>query len=157
MRPAGQHSDDQPLGVRSDGTGLMPQPFRRPFAISPVCARHMLGLGAVSRSAVTPRMGGDAFAAVEHLDRAGRGTGVHLLADQGVRHRVEKALDLDVVINADAGEAPLGILVVLFGQWLHEGAFDRLEELTAADAKPAHLAAVHPLDSRVDLGVAGSQ
>ena len=115
MRPADQHGDDQPLGVRSDGTGLMLQALRRPFAIPPVCARHVLGLGAVSWSAVTPGMGGDAFTAVEHLDRASRGTGVHLLADQRVRHRVEKALDLDVVINPDAGEAPLGILVVLFG------------------------------------------
>ena len=122
MRPAGQHGDDQPLGVRSDDTRLALQPFRRPFAIAPVRARHMLGLGAVPRSAVTPGMGGDAFAAVEHLDRAGRGAGVHLLADQGVRHRVEKALDLDVVVDADAGEAPLGILVVLLGQRLHERA-----------------------------------
>ena len=140
------------------GMGLMLQPFRRPFAISTVCARrHVLGLGAVPRSAVTPGMRGDAFAAVEHLDRAGRGTGVHLLTDQGVRHRVEKALDLDVVINPDAGEALLGILIVLLGQWLHDRAFNRLKELATADTKSTHLAAIHPLDGRVDLSVAGSQ
>jgi hypothetical protein len=62
-----------------------------------------------------------------------------------------------VVINPDAGEAPFGILIVLLGQWLHDRQLDRLEELAAADAKPTHLAAVHPLDSRVDLSVAGSQ
>ena len=102
-------------------------------------------------------MGGDALTAVEHLDRASRGTGVHLLTDQCVRHRVVKVLDLNVVINPDAGEAPLGILVVVLGQRLHDRQLDRLEELTAADAKAAHLAAIHPRDGRVDLGVACGQ
>jgi hypothetical protein len=157
MRPAGQHGDDQPLGVRADDTGLVLQPFRRPFAIAPVRARHMLRLGAVPRAAVTPGMRGDAFAAVENFDRADRGAGVHLFADQAVRHRIEEALHLNVVVDADAGEAPLGILVVLLGQWLHDRAFNRLEELAAADTKSTHLAAIHPLDGRVDLSVAGSQ
>ena len=113
MRPTGQHGEDQRLGVRPDVACLAVQALRRPFGIAPVRARHVLRQGAVPRSAVAPRMGGDAFAAVEHLDRARRGAGVHLLADQRVRHRVEEALDLDVIVDADAGEMPLGILVVV--------------------------------------------
>ena len=113
VRPAGQHGDDQRLGVRPDAAGLALHALGRPFGITPVRARHVLGLGAVPRPAIAPGMGGDAFAAMEHLDRARRGAGVHLLADQGMRHRVEKALDLDVVVDADAGEMPLGILEIV--------------------------------------------
>ncbi len=43
-------------------------------------------------AAIAPLMSGDALAAVEHLDRAGRATDVDLLADQRMRHRIEEAL-----------------------------------------------------------------
>ena len=86
----------------------------------------MAGLGAMPRSAITPGVGGDAFAAVEYFDGAGSGAGIHLLADQRMRHRIQKALNLDVVVDADAGDAPLGILIILLGQRLHGGPFDRL-------------------------------
>ena len=157
VRPAGQHSDDQSFGVRADNTRLVLQSFRRPFAIAPMRARHVFGQGAVPRSGVTPDVRGDALAAVEDFDRADRGTGVHLFADQGVRHRVEETPHLDVVVDANPSELPFGILVVLLWQWLHGGTFDRLEQLAAADAKAAHLTAVHSLERRGDLGVAGGQ
>ncbi len=38
--------------------------------------------------------------------------------------------------------------------WLHDRAFNRLEQLATADAKPAHLAAVHPLQGGGDRSVA---
>ena len=50
-----------------------------------------------------------------------RGTGVHLLAEQGMRHRVEKPFDLDVIVNADAGEMPLGIFEIVLRKPLHDG------------------------------------
>jgi len=53
----------------------------------------MCGLGAVPRSAIAPGMGGDALAAMEHFDGPGRGAGVHLLADEGVGHRVRMLLN----------------------------------------------------------------
>ena len=118
VRPAGQHGDDQRLGVRPDPACLALQALGRPLGVAPVCAWHVLRLGAMPRSAVAPRMGGDALAAMEHLDRARRGPGVHLLADQAVRHRVEEALDLDVIVDADAGEMPLGILEIVLRQAL---------------------------------------
>jgi hypothetical protein len=86
-------------------------------------------------------MGGDTIATVEHLDGALCRAGVDLLADQRVRHRVEKALHLDVVVDADAGEMPLGILEVVLGEFPHHRLLDRLEQL----------AATHPV-AKVELG-----
>ena len=117
----------------------------------------MLGLGAVARPAIAPGMGGDTFATVEHLNRALCRPGVDLLADQGVWHRVEEALHLDVVVDADTGEVPLGILEVVLRQPPHHRLLDRLEQLTAAHAQAAHLAAVHPLHRDSDGGVAFGQ
>ena len=37
-------------------------------------------------------------------------------ADQGVRHRIEEALDLDVIVETDAGQAPFGVDVFGGGQ-----------------------------------------
>ena len=62
------------------------------------------------RAAVASHISGYALAVMEYLDRPRRGPGVHLLADQAMRHGVEKALDFDVMVNADAGQMPLGIL-----------------------------------------------
>jgi hypothetical protein len=53
--------------------------------------------------------------AVEHLDGARGGAGIDLFADQRVRYRVIEARDLDVIVNADPGQVPLGILIVLLG------------------------------------------
>ena len=109
-------------------------------------------------SAVAPCMRGNAFAAMKYLNRPRRGAGGHLLADQRVRHRVEEALHLDVIVDADTGEVPLGIFEVILRQRLHERPFDLLEQLAAAHAQEApHLAAVHPLprgagDGGVALG-----
>ncbi len=62
-----------------------------------------------------------------------------------------------MVVDPDASQAPLGILVVLLGQRPHRGALDRIEQLPAAHPEAAHLAAVHPLQSRGDRRVALSQ
>jgi hypothetical protein len=74
---------------------------------------------------------------VEYLDGARRDAGVDLLAEQRVRHRVEETLDFNMVVDADADEAPLGILVVLLWQRLHGGPLDRLEQLAPADPSTA--------------------
>ena len=153
MRPARQHRQDQRLGVGADVTRLARKPLRRPFGIAPVRAGHVVGQRAVPRTAIAPRMARDPLAAVEHLDGARRGAGVDLLADQRVRHRVEETLDLNMVVDADAGEAPLGIFVVLLWQRLHGRPLDRLEQLAPADAEPAHLAPVHPLEGHGDRGL----
>src|SRR5271157_3983075 len=116
MRPARQHRQDQRLGVRADVTCLASKPFGRPFAIAPVRTGHVIGQRAVPQTAVAPRMARHALATMEYLDGACGGAGVDLFTDQRVRHRVEVTVDLNMVVDADAGEAPLSILVVLLWQ-----------------------------------------
>ena len=72
-------------------------------------------------------------------------------------HRIEEALHLDVVVDADAGQMPLGIFEVLLRQRLHHRALDRFEQLAAAHPQASHLAAVHPLHRDRDGGIALSQ
>jgi hypothetical protein len=84
---------DAPTPLTPDPLGLTLQALRRPLGVAPVRARHMLRQSAMAGTAVTPRMGGNAFAAMEYLDRPRRGAGVHLLAEQAVWHRVRMMLN----------------------------------------------------------------
>ena len=148
MRPARQHGQDQRLGVRADVARLARQTARASIRHSAGARSACDRAGCRAADRRSAAHGRDALAAVEHLDGARRGAGVDLLADQRVRHRVEETLDLDMVVDADAGEVPLGILVVLLWQRLHDRPLDRLEQLAPADAQATHLAAVHPLQRR---------
>jgi hypothetical protein len=62
----------------------------------------------MASAAIAPSMSGNARAAMEHLDRARGDADIDLLADQGVRHRIAETRDLDVIVQADAGQLPLG-------------------------------------------------
>lgn len=114
MRPSRQDSQDQRFGVRPDAARLAGEPFRIPFGVAPVRAWHVVTVGAVARAAIAPRMGRYPSAVVEHLNGARGGAGIDLLADQRMRHRIIKARDLDMIVDADTGEVPLGILIVDF-------------------------------------------
>ena len=70
---------------------------------------------------------------MEYLDGARRDAGIDLLAEQRVRHGVEETLNLNMVVDADAHKAPLGILIVLLWQRLHGRPLDRVEQLAPAD------------------------
>jgi hypothetical protein len=157
MRPARQYRQDQRLGVRTDVTRMASETLRRPLGIASVRTGHVVGQRAVTQTAVASRMARDSLAAVEYLDGARRDAGVDLLADQRVRHRIEKTLDLDMVVDADAGEAPFGILVILLWQRLHGRPLDRLEQLASADAQTTHLTPVHPLECDANRGIAFGQ
>src|SRR5208283_2946899 len=130
------------------------KPFRCPLGISAMGARHVLGIGAVALAGVAPWMSGDARAAMKHLDRARGDADVDLLADQAVRHRIEEALDLDVIVETDAGQAPLGVNIFGSGQATEQRTLDRLEQYAPADAEPAHRALVHLPHRLLDRGVA---
>ena len=54
-------------------------------------------------------MHGDALALVEQLDGAGGDAGLDLLAQQPVRHRIVMTVDIDVVVEGHAADAPFGI------------------------------------------------
>jgi len=91
----------------------------------------VLGERAVARGPV-PGMYGDAPALVQDLNTRGRHARLESLADEGVRHRVEALVDLDVIVDAGLHMAPLGVLVGLGGQRAHRRAVEALEELAAA-------------------------
>ena len=104
--------------------------------------------------AVAALMSGDPPAAVEDLDGAAGQAHVDLLADQGVRHGVKEAGGLDVVVEIDPGEPPLGILVVVARQRSQGWPLDALEELAPADPETAHDVGIHALHRAGDRGVA---
>ena len=61
-------------------------------------------------------MGGDALAAMDDLHRRGGGAPVDALVHERVRDRVVVAGELDVIVDVDAGELPLGVDEGLGGQ-----------------------------------------
>ena len=93
---------------------------------------------------------------MEQLDRAAGRPEVDLRPDQAVRHRVEEPVVLDVIVDADAGQPPLGELVVVARQRRQGRALDGLEQVAAGDAEAADdmiVDAVEGLgDGRVGLG-----
>ena len=153
MAAAGQHRQDQSLGVRSEGTGPASEALGRPFRNGTMVARHMIGGGAVGAAAIAPLMGCNPLALVENFDRAGGDAQIHLFADQPMRHRIEELVDLDMVVGLDAREFPLGILVILRRQGPERGAFDALEELPAADPEPADGAGIERFHHLADCGI----
>ena len=77
---------------------------------SSACARARWCAG---RGTTAAQMRGDALALVEDLDGARGQARLDLLADEAVRHGVVVALDVDVVVERDAAQAPLGVDVGL--------------------------------------------
>src|SRR5271167_696969 len=102
MRPAGEHGADQAFGVRPDLAGPTAEPIRRPLGVAPVGAGHMVGVRAVLAAHEPALMGADALTAMEDLDGSRGDPHVDLGADQRVRDRIEKVMDLDVVVEVDA-------------------------------------------------------
>src|SRR5687768_2352406 len=86
---------------------------------------------------VAALMQGDPLAAMEQLDRPACRPQVDLGTDEAVRHRVEEPVVLDVVVDADARQAPFGELVVVARQRGEGRALDRLEQVPAGDAEAA--------------------
>ena len=114
---------------------------------------HVIGIGAVPTAAVAALMQGDTLAAVEQLDRAAGRADVDLRPDQAVRHRVEEPVVLDVIVDADAGEPPLGELVLIARQGRQGRALDGLEEVPAGDAEAADDMIVDAVEGTGDGGV----
>jgi len=69
---------------------------------------HVLGNGGVLVIAAHALMGGDAFALVEDLHRALGEAHLHFGPGEAVGHAVIVGADFDVIVDADAADAPLG-------------------------------------------------
>ena len=59
--PPGQHGDDQRLGIGTDRAGLALEAFGVPLGVQPMRARHVVGQGAVPRTAIAARVCGNAL------------------------------------------------------------------------------------------------
>lgn len=68
-------------------------------------------------------------------------------------HRVEVAVDVDVIVDPDAALAPFGIDVRLDRQGGERRAIELVEQLAPADTEPAHGAAVEFAEQGHDGGV----
>ena len=81
--------------------------------------------------------------------------GAHIddLVDEGVGDGVVVAVDLDVVVDVDAGALPLAVDEGLGGQRPERGLVEALEELAAAGAVEAHGPGVEVGEQLGDAGV----
>src|SRR6202007_3254644 len=61
-----------------------------------------------------------------------------------MRHRIKEAVDLDVIVEADAGQAPLGLDIFAGRQLTKHWTLDGLKQLAPADAEATHRALVDP-------------
>ena len=102
-----QDPGDEPSGRRSDRLGPADEPRRGPLGMCAVGAGHVLGHGG-RLSVVAPAVRRHALAAMEDLDRVRRVADLDLLADELVRHAVDVAVDLDVVVDVHAAQLPVG-------------------------------------------------
>ena len=128
MRAAGENRGDQPFGARPDLGGPPAEPVRRPLGVTPVRTRHVIGIRAVPAAQIATLMDADALTAVENLDHAGGDAHIDLGADQRVRNRIEKVVDLDVIVEIDARAFPFGELPIGRRQRIEGGALDLLEQ-----------------------------
>jgi hypothetical protein len=107
----------EPLrGERSHGLGPGDEARGRPSQMLLMALGAMGGNRRRLRRLMAARVGSDALPAVEDLEGGGGGTDFHLLPGEGVRHAVEVAIQLDVVVDVDARLGPVMELEALRGQ-----------------------------------------
>ncbi len=102
MRPAGEHGGNQPFGGGTDPGRPVLKALRRPRGIAPVGARHVIRVRAVAPAHDAPLVQADTLATMKNLDHPRRGAHVDFGVDERVRDRLEKAVDLDVIVDVDA-------------------------------------------------------
>lgn len=95
---------------------------------------HMLGQRGMTALAGAAAMSGDALAVTKDFDGGGGEAYVHRLAYEARRDTIEVAFDFEMIIEMDAGVAPLGVLVGDGGQGLERGLV-RGEELSVPRAR----------------------
>ena len=135
MRAGGQNGEDQPFGGGADRCAPPAEALGRPIGIATMRTGHVVRIGAVATAAIAALMGRDPLAAIEDLDRPGRGPQIDLLTDEAVRDGIKEGIELDMVVGADTDEAPLGELVGVPRQRRQGSPFHALEEVPATDAE----------------------
>src|SRR5262249_22949581 len=113
MGPVLEDEIAQRCGCWPDESGVPADPADGPVGMAAMAGRHVVGKRRVLAVAASPHMHSDAFTLGEDLDRAGGETHFNLGAGEAMRHAVEVVLDIDVVVDADTTDSPLGEYVGL--------------------------------------------
>jgi len=138
MRP-GLEDQSRELGrAWADCRRIAKDPFDGPLGIAPMRARHVLGDGGVAAPPGAAQVHGDTLTFAEQLDGVSGDARIELLLDEPIRHRIVVSVDVDMVVEADPPDPPLGVFKGLVRQWLQRRAVELEEEISAADAQAAH-------------------
>ena len=84
----------------------------RPFGVSTMRARRMVGVGAMPVAAVPALVDGNTFAAMKDFDDARGAARIDLLPDQVMRDGIVEAANFNVIVEGDTGQAPLRELMI---------------------------------------------
>jgi len=125
-------------GVRANGLGPTGEAVGRPLLVLLMSGRHMFGEGGVPAEGIAAPVGSDPLVVEKDLDGAFGGADVDLFVDQGVRDAVVMMLELDVVVDVDAGFLPDREFVGLLREGLEGRPIQRLEELAAGATEVFH-------------------
>src|SRR5450755_966595 len=98
MSPLVQDCFAECAGVGSQSFGPAKDARRRPFCVSAMRTRHVLGLGRAPIANIAAHVTRDAGTEVEDLDRSRRCSNPKIFAEQRVRRRVEVVLELDMIV-----------------------------------------------------------
>lgn len=114
-------------------------------------ANSVLGHGGVLVIAAHALMRGNALALVEDLNRACGKPHFDLGADKAMRNAAVVVSDLDMIVDADASDAPLGEDVRAGRQGLQRRPIDLVEQMPARYAEPADRAfVIEPVQHRAN-------
>src|SRR5438477_10331503 len=97
--------------------------------------RHVLGHGGMPMVAAGTQMSSDPLTLEKDLDSARRQPHLDFAAGKAVRNAVEMALELDMVIDADPTNAPLGKAIGLRRYRVEVGPIELLEQCSAGAPK----------------------
>src|SRR5262245_1129955 len=115
--------------------GVLADAIDGPVGTAAVARRHVVRHGRVLVIAAHALMRGNACTLDEDLDRARADAHLDFAAGEAMRNAVVVAVDLDVIIDADAAHTPLGEHVGLLRQRLERRAVELFEQLAARDAE----------------------
>jgi hypothetical protein len=96
----------------TDAGGFLADTIDRPVGVAPMTRWHVLAEGGVGVVTAPSHMAGDPLAPDEDLYGTRGEPHLNFAASEAVGNAVEVMLGLDVIIDADAAEAPLGEHVI---------------------------------------------
>src|SRR5215472_10130780 len=132
MRPRLQDQSRELGRAGANCRGIAKDPFNGPLGVAPMRTRHMLGDGRVPAPPGAAQVHGDTFAFAEQLDSVSGNASVELLADQTMRHRIIMPVDVDMVVQPNPPDPPLGVFKGLVRQWLERRAVELEEQISTA-------------------------